>query len=339
MHAQHVFVCCVLLFVGASAMRLPSQADDFSCELAENSKPVQRFPFDNPAALNKEIISGQNTEKWGSVTGVNTDSDGHYYAKFAEGFVGMRPFTLEPGDDITFTFWLKPDFGASSGLIRAVFGIMTRTDHIDIPNGRIQFASFADHRADSRFYLGPTNGNSWVAFAGTVKNGANIDFPFVPHLPNNDAAWPANTEPGGTWSFVAWRIRMDDGFQSLSVNGIVMEEGIRQKPPYKTYQGGDNRIGLVWPDKYLGGMSDFRMYKSYLSDEQLAAVQQGKPACSGPPPGKVHRKRTTKINARMSIPLTVEEFNEDAQMEYRETVAAVVGVTPDQVTIVSVTAE
>lgn len=92
-------------------------------------------------------------------------------------------------------------------------------------------------------------------------------------------------------------------------------------------------------DKYVGGMSDFRMYKTYLSDEQLASVQKGEPACTGPPPGKVFVKRKTKVNARMSIPLTVEEFDENAQLEYRETVAAVVGVTPDQVTIVSVSAE
>jgi hypothetical protein len=313
-------------------MRLPSQADDFSCETAENSKLVQRFPFNNPAAVNREVVSGQQTTLYGNVNTVNTDSDEQYYAEFNEGFVGMQPFTLEPGDDITFTFWLKPDMTAGSGLVRAVFGIMTNTQHLSIANGRIQFTHHGDHRDDSRFYLGPVKGNSWSAFAGTTKNGPNLDFPFNPHLPTNDAAWPAGTEAGGTWSFVAWRIRVSDGFQSVSVNGNVIEEGIRQTVPYKTYSGGDNRIGLVWPDKYLGGMSDFRMYKTYLSDEKLAAVQKGEPACSGPPPGKVFRKRKTKVNARMSIPLTVEEFDEGAQLEYRETVAAVVGVTADQVT-------
>ena len=92
-------------------------------------------------------------------------------------------------------------------------------------------------------------------------------------------------------------------------------------------------------DKYVGGMSDFRMYKTYLSDEQLASVQKGDQRALDRLLERFSSKGKTKVNARMSIPLTVEEFDDNAQLEYRETVAAVVGVTPDQVTIVSVTAE
>jgi hypothetical protein len=41
----------------------------------------------------------------------------------------------------------------------------------------------------------------------------------------------------------------------------------------------------------------------------------------------------------MSVPLSVEQFTEDAQLEYRQTIAAVVGVSVDSVHILSVTAE
>ena len=249
---------------------------------------------------------------------MNTDSDNQNYAVFNQGMVSMQPFTLEPGDDITFTFWLKPDMAPSSGLLGVVFNI------------------------DHQMQLYATGLNYWQAFAGLWwrESALAIDFPSNPHLPTNDAAWPAGTEPGGTWSFVAYRIRVSDGFQSVSVNGNVIEEGIKQIVTHKAYgQGSLGSNSAAFSEPYLGGMSDFRMYKTYLSDEQLAAVQKGEPACSGPPPGKVFVKRKTKVNARMSIPLTVEEFDDNAQLEYRETVAAVVGVTPDQVTIVSVTAE
>ena len=90
-------------------------------------------------------------------------------------------------------------------------------------------------------------------------------------------------------------------------------------------------------------IDDFRIYRSFLSDAQVEAVRAGGPvsACvdQGPPPGFRYQKRVTKVTTTMSVPLTVEEFTVDAQFEYRETVAAVVGVHVDQVNIVSVTAE
>ena len=102
-------------------------------------------------------------------------------------------------------------------------------------------------------------------------------------------------------------------------------------------------------------LRDFRLYDQALSDAEFGALYTSSlDFCSvprtitavpettpqpTPPPGFTYQKRVTKVTTTMSVPLTVEEFTVDAQREYKETVAAVVGVHVDQVNIVSVTAE
>jgi hypothetical protein len=154
-----------------------------------------------------------------------------------------------------------------------------------------------------------------------------------------------------------WQIRAD-GEWRVFVNDAEVFKGVRQPLFPGLYDGRwhDLAFNAINPNgwtltTFYGSLRDFRVYRSAsLSDAQVASIRAGGPAseCAGvttpslestPRPGFTYKKRVVKVKTIMSVPLTVEEFTEDAQREYRETVAVVTGVTVDAVSIISISPE
>ena len=139
-----------------------------------------------------------------------------------------------------------------------------------------------------------------------------------------------------------WRIRAD-GYWSVIINDEEKYSGVQHTFASQLYDDTIHHIGISHDNpSYPGGLRDFRIYRSYLTDAQVAAVRAGGPvsACASAPspPAPKKKKKVQKVKARMSLPLTVEQFNDNVQLEYRTTIAAVAGVAVAQVQIVSITA-
>jgi len=294
-----VLLFAALLAPGAALEPPQSSTQSFSCD----ATLLMRYAFDDPANPGIDSVSGNSAGLSGAIAVQNS------YAVFNGGAVRLEPLTVLEGDDITFTWWMRPLSNSGS---RNSFRIGRNGNE-----GRIQW-----YRATEWVPYMKTPSSEWVY--------ESLDPGMIPF-------------DSTTWSFVAWKIRASDGLWSITVNESEVFRGVKIAVHPKTYDDEWHHIGSIDTFSYWGAQDDFRIYRSFLSDEQVAAVRAGGPASAcvdqGPPPGFTYQKRVTKVTATMSVPLTVEEFTVDAQFEYRETVAAVVGVHVDQVNIVSVTAE
>jgi hypothetical protein len=296
----------VALFTLGAGLDLPSGgSNDFSCDAAL----AMRYAFDDPLNPGLDSVSGLTA----GVTGTVSIQD-NAYAEFdaATGAtVRMQPFTVAAGGNVTFSWWMKPDSVAKA-------------------------QAWGERGV---FQMGSNSAANQIRWRWK-NSDATVWYPQI----RNGGTWAMEAISGvqpDVWIFVVWRIRAD-GHWSVHIDDVEKFSGVKQAPALGIYDEIVHHIGQSNHNPtYPGGLSDFRVYHRYLSETDVEAVRAGAPltecAEQTPPPG--FKKRVTKIKATMSVPLTVEEFNEDAQLEYRETIAAVVGVAKEQVSILSVSAE
>jgi hypothetical protein len=292
---------------------------DFSCDAGL----VMRYPLNDQALLGEDRVSGNTAGVTGSVT-VHDSS----HATFNGGGVRLEPFTVSPGDSFAFSFWIYPDSSTRTSSIQDVIRLRKAEQSSE---GAIQIRWSTTDSSKWGFHMKREDDTVWNSVEATIS-------------PDK-------------WSFVLWQIRAD-GEWRVFVNDAEVFKGVRQPLFPGLYDGRwhDLAFNAINPNgwtltTFYGSLRDFRVYRSAsLSDAQVASIRAGGPAseCAGvttpslestPRPGFTYKKRVVKVKTIMSVPLTVEEFTEDAQREYRETVAVVTGVTVDAVSIISISPE
>ena len=218
------------------------EVDDFSCDAGL----VMRYAFDDPANPGIDSVSGSTA----GVTGTVTIQD-NAYAEFdsaTSASVRMQPFTVAAGDDVTFSWWMRPDSAVHAQLYkeRGVFQIGSKT---------------AVNQIRWR----------WLASDATV---------WYPQIRTSGtwASLPISGVQADVWSFVMWRIRAD-GYWSVIINDEEKYSGVQHTVGSLLYDDSIHHIGISQNNPtYPGGLRDFRLYRSFLSDEQVAAVRAGGPA-------------------------------------------------------------
>jgi hypothetical protein len=260
-----------------------------------------RYAFDDPANPGIDSVSGNSAGISGAVSVQDS------YAVFNGGTVRLEPLTVLEGEDISFCFWLNAAVTTTTNVFKIGF---------DANDGRMQL--YYNHAALLWQPFVKLPGSGWI------------------YVDIQSSDIPRNSD---TWVFVSWSIRASDGLWSIWVDDTEIINSITSPVHPKTYNDDWHHIGQ---DNFYGSIDDFRIYRTFLSSDQVAAVRAGGPATacaassSSSPPKK--KQKVQKVKATMSLPLTVEQFNEDVQLEYRTTIAAVAGVAVAQVQIVSITA-
>jgi hypothetical protein len=260
-----------------------------------------RYAFDDPANPGIDSVSGNSAGISGAVSVQDS------YAVFNGGTVRLEPLTVLEGEDISFCFWLNAAVTTTTNVFKIGF---------DANDGRMQL--YYNHAALLWQPYVKLPGSGWI------------------YVDIQSSDIPRNSD---TWVFVSWSIRASDGLWSIWVDDTEIINSITSPVHPKTYNDDWHHIGQ---DNFYGSIDDFRIYRTFLSSDQVAAVRAGGPATacaassSSSPPKK--KQKVQKVKATMSLPLTVEQFNEDVQLEYRTTIAAVAGVAVAQVQIVSITA-
>ena len=225
---------------GRRLLQAPATTEDFSCD----ATLLMRYAFDDAANPGIDSVSGNSAGLSGAIAVQNS------YAVFNGGAVRLEPLTVLEGDDITFTWWMRP---LSSSDSRNSFRIGRNGNE-----GRIQW-----YRA-----------TEWVPYMKTPSSGwvyESLDPGMIPF-------------DSTTWSFVAWKIRASDGLWSITVNESEVFRGVKIAVHPKTYDDEWHHIGSIDTFSYWGAQDDFRIYRSFLSDAQVAAVRAGGPAsaCAAP---------------------------------------------------------
>jgi len=178
---------------------------------------------------------------------------------------------------------------------------------------------------------------------GLQKSGNNDQYYFEMYDGGSTKKrWYFDTQPG-VWNFFCvsiqadktWTLFHNGNLQVLS-NQLAMDTSLT----YTASKVGMH-AGFFANGHFHGKIDELAIFNRALSAAEISELYAN--GLDGPPPGPragfQYKQRVTKVTTTMSMPLTVEEFTVDAQREYKETVAAVVGVHADQVTIVSVTAQ
>jgi hypothetical protein len=233
---------------GRRLLQAPATTEDFSCD----ATLLMRYAFDDPANPGIDSVSGIS----GGITGDVTATDG--YAIFNGGAVRLQPLTVLEGDDITFTWWMKPLSNLQS---RHIFRMGENADL-----GRIQWYRAGETHATA-------SPGAWMPLMQTPPSG------WVSEILD-----PNITPFDSTWSFMVWKIRASDGLWSITVNEDEVFRGVKIAVHPQTYDDPWHHIASTGTFPYLGALDDFRIYRSFLSDEQVAAVRAGGPAstCAAP---------------------------------------------------------
>ena len=180
-----------------------------------------------------------------SVTGLDTSYGNVAVVDGALSFTGggitLPSFEVFEGDSLTISFWMKPIAQAT-------------TENI------FRLGTLHSEQSPIHFYRSK-NGPLWYLISQT--EGGTYRTLTIP-------------QDGNTWTFISWRIRAD-GFWSVQMDDVVAFEGqeLRIKP--QVYDGAYHEIG-GGTNYYYGGLRDFRIYRSYLSAEQVEAIRAGGPA-------------------------------------------------------------
>jgi hypothetical protein len=154
--------------------------------------------------------------------------------------------------------------------------------------------------------------------------------------------WDFDTQPG-VWNFFCVSIQADKTWTLFHNGNLQVLSNQWAMDTSLTYTS--SKVGMEASvhanNHFHGKIDELAIFNRALSAAEISELYANGLTTPQPGPraGFQYKQRVTKVTTTMSMPLTVEEFTVDAQREYKETVAAVVGVHADQVTIVSVTAQ
>ena len=214
--------------------------------------------------------------------------------------------------EVTFAVWFQEDAVAAQESSAMIFNFYQTPT---VPHDRIQLLKSNN---ENRYYF---NMHQTSPKAGSKS-------------------WYFDTQPG-VWNFFCvsiqadktWTLFHNGNLQVLS-NQLAMDTSLT----YTASKVGMH-AGFFANAHFHGKIDELAIFNRALSAAEISELYANGLTPPGPRAGFQYKQRVTKVTTTMSMPLTVEEFTVDAQREYKETVAAVVGVHADQVTIVSVTAQ
>jgi len=180
------------------------------------------------------------------------------------------------------------------------------------------------------------------------KSGNNDQYLFEMHNgpERKMKRWSFDTQPG-VWNFICVSIQADKTWTLFHNGNLQVLSDQLAMDTSLTYTA--SAVGahaaylhshsLASRAHFHGKIDELAIFNRALSAAEISELYANGLTPPGPRAGFQYKQRVTKVTTTMSMPLTAEEFTVDAQREYKETVAAVVGVHADQVTIVSVTAQ
>jgi hypothetical protein len=294
------------------------------------TQPIAWYKMDDPTAVGRDSISGNDcptrnviVDSTSALPAVAEGCEAAARFSTADQQFDPLPFTLT-NSEMTMSWWVRLPAIQPHHAYMLVF-----RNHPNGGNRHIRI--YKDPASDET-----DSAKTWIFI---VKAGETLDC-----VPGSCSKVPIvfDKEPL-EWAHIGWRIDTA-GVWTISVNGNQVYKQFTVQVVPLTYAA--NHIGKHNNNEYRldAHMRDFRLYDQALSDAEFGALNTSTlefcaPAASTPRPGYQYKNRVTKVKATMSVPMTVEEFTEDAQLEYRETIAAVLGVTRSQVKIISVAAE